>query len=204
MVSANYGGPASLDLVIDTGHKGEPGTTIYVSMGDPNTSQVVGMTSPRLHDVCINLRSNDGTGADPTYLHVFYYEIGDQGTRWYDKFGLIPTSFPSIIDAAYSNGTANESIIIKMTDPIYEVVSVMSSEQIALLKLQMIASGLGLLITMVSDKPSIKQMSVLDIEFDTTNKLVTVDIRIKAMEFSSGSWSNITGNRKTHVAISMV
>lgn len=104
--SDTFGGPASVDVVVDNGQEGIRGSSFFLSAGNPNdeaspallsypdffnpgTSPFTRIATPQRYDVCI-----DVSPISPTYLDLFYYQDGPEGTRWYDQIRLTPEGYP--------------------------------------------------------------------------------------------------------------
>ena len=101
-----FGGPASVDVVVDNGQEGIRGSSFFLSAGNPNNeaspallsypdfsnpgaSPLTRVGTPQRYDVCI-----DVLPISPTYLDLFYYQDGAEGTRWYDQIRLTPEGYP--------------------------------------------------------------------------------------------------------------
>jgi hypothetical protein len=101
-----FGGPAFVDVVVDNGQEGVRGSAFFLSAGNPNNETSPALLSypdffnpgaspftrvgnPQRYDVCI-----DVSPISPTYLDLFYYQDGPEGTRWYDQIRLTPEGYP--------------------------------------------------------------------------------------------------------------
>lgn len=101
-----FGGPAFVDVVVDNGQRGIRGSSFFLSAGNPNnetsppllsypdlfnpsSNPFTRIATPQKYDVCI-----DVSPISPSYLNLFYYEDGLEGTRWYDQIRLAPEGYP--------------------------------------------------------------------------------------------------------------
>lgn len=122
--SQSFGGPSVIEVVTDIGLSGERGSYFFFSDGDPNesideakiiwatfldpeTNERIFIPSEKFkiitkrYDVCISLKSND-----PSFLKVYHYSDGSEGTKWYEILNLSPAGISTIFQVLFSSGSS--------------------------------------------------------------------------------------------------
>ena len=120
-----FGGPSKIEVVTDIGLSGERGSYFFLSNGDPNDStdqnKIIWATFPdegsssedkrilipsekfkifvKRYDVCISIKAND-----PSFLRVFHYSDGAEGTRWYEILNISPPGLSTIFEVTFTSG----------------------------------------------------------------------------------------------------
>jgi hypothetical protein len=127
--SPSFGGPSKIEVVTDIGLSGKRGSYFFFSNGDPNDSTVENKIiwatfvdpeennsrvfipsqkfniSVQRYDVCISIKSND-----PSFLKVYHFSDGEEGTRWYEILSVSPAGISTVIPATFSSGQFSLSI----------------------------------------------------------------------------------------------
>jgi hypothetical protein len=94
-----FGGPASIDVNVDFGPKGQRGSLIFSGPGKPTDSSVVFPTPPQPLDLYINKLPSDFE-----YLFLYEYGITDGVASWSKVIRLIPSTALANIEVVFVNG----------------------------------------------------------------------------------------------------
>jgi len=171
------GPPSTIELSIDIGPQGDRGSQIFVGVGDPNTI-TIGQTV-ELNDMYIN------TSPGPDYGYMYQYRSEPGGNVWVETLRINPTIYSKNILTTYTDGVA------EITIPINEIVT---ASGIALE-----ASNFNVQYSISHTNPIASSMSIPEL---TSGENLVIDF--KAVESSSGTWSNLSGEVVTHIFISIV
>jgi hypothetical protein len=171
------GPPSTIELSVDIGPQGDRGSQIFVGVGDPNT---ITIGQPvELNDIYINT----SPGADYGYMYQYRSEPG--GNVWVETLKISPTIYSKNILTTYTNGVAE--IIV----PINDIVIVSGAP--------LEASNFNVQYSISHTNPIASSMSIPAL---TSGENLVIDF--KAVQSTSGTWSNLSGEVITHIFISIV
>lgn len=177
------GGPAEISLDIDFGPKGDRGSLILYGLGKP--SEVSLPETPQIYDTYINVLSSDDE-----YQFLYQYISGDGGIPvWTKIFKLTPNIYSGNFQRNFSNGTLNLNIPLSLVVPeqlIGDYTAENFNVQVNVLNQNPVSTGVVL-----------SEISIVD-------NLVTIPLTINAIEYSEGSWQNLSGQKTIHVLITVV
>jgi hypothetical protein len=171
-----FGPPEVVEVLVDIGPSGTRGSQVFVGVGDPNLVEI-GQT-PILNDLYINT----SPGADYGYLYQYVSEPG--GDTWIQILRINPTIYSENHLTTYTDGEA--SIVI----PIADIVTVTGTP--------LTAENFNVQYSIAHDGPIASGMAV--------PTLVGTDLTINftAVEYSSSTWSDFSGEVVTHLFITIV
>jgi hypothetical protein len=170
------GPPEIIELLVDVGPAGVRGSQTFVGIGNPNTTNI-GQT-PIENDLYINA----GPGADYSYLYQYVSQPG--GLTWVKVLKMNPVLYNSLQTTTYTSGSASITIPLSIIieNPGAGITANNFSVQYSIVNENPVAS-------------SISSTSVVGTDFI---------INFKAVESSSGTWANLSGEVTTHLFISIV
>jgi hypothetical protein len=171
-----FGPPEIVEVLVDIGPSGTRGSQVFVGVGDPNLVEI-GQT-PILNDLYINT----SPGADYGYLYQYVSEPG--GDTWIQILKINPTIYSENHLTTYTDGEA--SIVI----PIADIVTVTGTP--------LTAENFNVQYSIAHDGPIASGMAV--------PTLIGTDLTINftAVEYSSSTWSDFSGEVVTHLFITIV
>jgi hypothetical protein len=171
-----FGPPDVVEVLVDIGPSGTRGSQVFVGVGDPNLVEI-GQT-PILNDLYINT----SPGADYGYLYQYVSEPG--GDTWIQILKINPTIYSENHLTTYTDGEA--SIVI----PIADIVTVTGTP--------LTAENFNVQYSIAHDGPIASGMAV--------PTLIGTDLTINftAVEYSSSTWSDFSGEVVTHLFITIV
>jgi len=171
-----FGPPDVVEVLVDIGPSGTRGSQVFVGVGDPNLVEI-GQT-PILNDLYINT----SPGTDYGYLYQYVSEPG--GDTWIQILRINPTIYSENHLTTYTDGEA--SIVI----PIADIVTVTGTP--------LTAENFNVQYSIAHDGPIASGMAV--------PTLIGTDLTINftAVEYSSSTWSDFSGEVVTHLFITIV
>lgn len=171
-----FGPPDVVEVLVDIGPTGTRGSQVFVGVGDPNLVEI-GQT-PILNDLYINT----SPGADYGYMYQYVSEPG--GDTWIQILKINPTIYSENHLTIFTDGSA--SIVI----PIADIVTVTGTP--------LTAENFNVQYQISHDNPVASTMAV--------PTLVGTDLTINltAVEYSSSTWSDFSGEVVTHLFITIV
>jgi hypothetical protein len=178
------GGPSSISVDVDFGPAGTRGSQIFVGRGQPNNpSTVIGQT-PNILDLYINIAP---ATVDEEYLNVYQYQSIDGASTWVRLFDLLPENVTFKRTATFSSGSTTIEIPISDITPIVDgLTSANFSVQYSIENTNPVSAGL----------------SVAALEEDAG--VLNLPITLNAVEFSTGTWSSLSGTKTVNLFITMV
>lgn len=178
------GGPSAVDVQLDFGPEGDRGSNIFVGEGDPNLPSTTIGQDPAVFDLYINVLASDDD-----YLALYQYQNVDGSTTWVKIVKLIPNVYSTNSTGAFVNGERQINI---------PVISIVALDQIANLS----AANFNIQHNILNTNPVASSISVG--ELLTQDDLVILPLTIRAIEYSGGTWSNLSGQKTVHLFISVV
>jgi hypothetical protein len=177
------GPPDSIDVLVDIGPQGTRGSKIIVGSGDPNTLTSNGVllgTTLILNDIYINT----APGTDYGYMYQYVSQPG--GNVWTEVLYIKPSIYSAVETVSFSSGTGS------ITIPISNIVTVTGSP--------LTASNFNVQYQIENANPVSSSMQIPALVSPGTNLV----INFNAIQYSGGSWSNLSGSKTVHLFISIV
>lgn len=179
------GGPATVDVEVDFGPEGDRGSYIFVGEGDPNSPSTVIGQDPAVFDLYINLDASDS--AD--YLAMYQYQNVDGSNIWTKLLKLIPNTYSVNNTGTFVDGQRSINI---------PVINVVPLDQVANIS----AANFNIQYNILNNNPVSSSLSVG--ELVSQDDIVILPLTINAVEYSGGSWSNLSGQKTVHLFITVV
>jgi hypothetical protein len=170
------GSPPVVELLVDIGPKGDAGSQVLVGLGNPNTISI-GQT-PKLNDLYINA----SPGANYGYLYQYVLQPG--GETWIEVLKISPTIYTEVRTTVFTSGNASISI------PISSISSVTG----------LTAENFAVRYSIAHSNPISSSMQIPALSGSGD----TLVVNLKAVESSSGTWQNLSGEVTVHLFISIV
>lgn len=177
------GPPDSVDVLVDIGPQGTRGSKIIVGSGEPNAQTSSGVllgTTLILNDIYIDT----APGAD--YGYMYQYISAPGGNTWTKILSVKPAIYSTIESISFTSGTAS------ITIPISNIVTVTGSP--------LTASNFNIQYQIENANPIASSIEVPALTGAGTNLVINFD----AIQYSGGSWSNLSGSKTVHLFISIV
>ena len=167
-----FGGATSLDVSVDFGQSGERGSRIWVGSGNPAT--FLADEDVKLYDLYINTSTTDVYYG---WLYQYILEIGVP--TWTRVLQLNPSQYSSIETTTFTGGTTTIDI------PVNKLTSTVVTNPSKFIIRYNIAG-------------------INPIGTSFTSSIVNSNIRlvINAVEYTAGSWANLSGSKNVHLFIS--
>lgn len=172
------GPPASLTLNVNSGEQGDRGTKLFSGIGNPNTSSL--LTDKILGDLFIR------TDSGPDYGVVYQYSSLPGGPEWVKILNFQPIRYNLISNLTFAAGSASVAIplasfyvdapISLTANNIVTQVSAQSSNPTAVGTTKLLTSG-------------------------TTRNL---NLYVNAAEFTSASWTYLSGSANFNISIFVI
>ena len=173
---AVLGSPPVVELLVDIGPKGDAGSQVLVGLGNPNTISI-GQT-PKLNDLYINA----SPGANYGYLYQYVLQPG--GETWAEVLKISPTIYTEVRTTVFTSGNAAINIPISSISSVTGLTAVNFAVRYSIAHSNPIASSM--------------QIPALSGSGDT------LVVNLKAVESSSGTGQNLSGEVAVHLFISIV
>jgi hypothetical protein len=175
------GPPESIDLLVDIGPQGVRGSKFIVGSGEPNALTASGVLFGNtliLNDMYINTAPGENYG----YMYQYISQAG--ANTWVQVLKVSPAIYSSVI--AFTSGAGS------ITIPISNIVTVSGSP--------LTASNFNVQFQIEGANPIASSMEIPALAGAGTNLVINFD----AVQYSSGTWSNLTGSKTVHLFISIV
>jgi len=177
------GPPDTVDVLVDIGPQGTRGSKIIVGSGNPNSQTSSGIllgTTLILNDMYINT----SPGVDYGYMYQYISQPG--GNTWVEVLKIKPAIYSAVETVSFTSGDAS------ITIPISNIVNVTGSP--------LTASNFSVQYQIEGANPIASSLEVPALAGAGTNLV----INFHALQYSSGSWSVLTGSKTVHLFISIV
>lgn len=174
-----FGPPNNIELQVDIGPEGQRGSIFFSGTGDPNSLTFT--ETPKLNDLFIrtDLGGNYGT--------VYKYVSVPAGNQWQSILTFQPITYNSILTASFSSGSTSLNVLL---DDFY--LNAPSNLQ---------ADSVSVQLTPQHEVPLVLSISDKSITTGTNRNLV---IDVVGAEYTSGSWSSMSGSVNIGVSLSIV
>lgn len=169
------GSPEIVELLVDIGPTGTRGSQFFVGIGNPNTPGVLTQTA-LLNDLYINI----SPGSEYGYLYQYVSQPGSN--TWTRVLSLNPNIYSKKHLATFSSGQATISI------PIVNITSIAAAS--------LVANNFTINYSIGNSNPIASSISSFTINGSN------LDIVIKGIEYSGGSWSALNTEQTIHFIIS--
>lgn len=180
------GGPATVNVELDFGPAGERGSKTFVGYGNPNAPSMTFPETPIALDLFINIGQFDETSE---YLSMYQYVMESGSMAWKYVVSLVPTIFSDNYTATFTDGEASIDIPLNSFVPSTILATVDSDNfntQVTINNLQPVSFG-------------VSAGSIA-----TSGNLRTLTLDISAVEFISGEWIPLDGQKVIQTFITMV
>jgi hypothetical protein len=177
------GPPETVELLVDIGPTGERGSKFFVGTGEPNaltSNQTIFSEEIYLYDMYINAAPGTNYG----YMYQYVSEPG--GNTWSQVLKISPTLYSKNQTITFTSGEAS------ITVPIANIVTVSGTP--------LTASNFNIQYSIESVNPLASSIEVPALAGAGTDLV----INFNAVKSVSGTWSNLTGEVKIHLFISLV
>lgn len=190
-------GPTSVVIETDIGPQGRRSSFVLLSKGNPNVPGNIQDPIPPLeYDLAIDTDPNS-----LTYLFLFYYELtvvdpvlGIQQLVWVPKLRLIPNSVSKNVDTVFVNGLA--AVTLQLPIP----PGFQGDLQSSLFIQHNIANKID--VTTSLQNPLSATFAVTGL--NVVSGVAIIDMVFSAIEYNSGFWVPIQGEKTIHLAITVV
>lgn len=170
------GSPSVVELLVDIGPKGDAGSQVLVGLGNPNTISI-GQT-PKLNDLYIN------ASPGPNYGYLYQYILQPGGETWVEVLKISPTIYTEVRTTLFTSGTATISI---------PIASISSATGLT-------AANFAVRYSIAHANPIASSMQIPALISPEDTLVINLD----AVESSSGTWQNLSGEVAVHLFISIV
>jgi hypothetical protein len=177
------GSPEIVDVLVDIGPQGTRGSKIVVGSGEPNALTLNGVIfgqSLILNDTYINVAPGSNYG------YMYQYVSAPGGNTWVEILKISPAIYSSIQNVVFNSGEGS------MTIPISQIATVSG--------LALESSRFNIQYSITGDNPISSSFTVPEMSGTGVNLV----IELKAIEYVSGSWQEVSGNKDVHLFISIV
>lgn len=178
------GGPSEVQLSVDFGEKGDRGSIIYASAGDPNIALI--NQDPQPYDLCINILTTD-----TNYSYVYQYMASVTGTtyNWEPIIKFNPNVYFKNISGSFDGGSKLFNI---------PLVSIVDLDTAATLT----NANFSVQATIQNSNPTASSVSLGSLV--TVEDVYVLPITVHAAEFSGGTWVDLEGTKIVQFCISIV
>ena len=170
-----FGPPEQVAVSTDFGAKGDPGSQIYVGIGDPN--EVAIGVEPVLNDLYIN------ASPDENYSFLYQYISEPGGNVWTKILKISPAIFSKKYTVSFTSGTAS--------------IQIPASEIVLPIPTGITVSNFNVQASIINSNPVAHSVSSLSY---ATN---TLTINLNAAEYSSSTWSALSGSKTVDIFVSI-
>lgn len=177
------GSPETVDVLVDIGPQGTRGSKTIVGSGEPNALTLNGVIlgqSIILNDIYINVAPGSNYG----YMHQYVSAPG--GNTWVEILRVSPAIYSSIRDVTFASGQG------AITIPISDIAVVSGSA--------LDSSRFNIQYKIAGNNPIASSFVVPELAGAGVNLV----IQLKAIEYVSSSWAQLSGDKEVHIFISIV
>lgn len=186
------GGPASVTVDADKGIAGIAGSQFYLSYGNPNVPGSLTGATPQRYDVCTNI---DPTDSEYLFLYQYNYIPGTETLAWISAFKLTPNTVARNEDATFVNGISAIQFQVELppgyssgTGGVPENYDIQFE----------IANAAG-----TTEQNPVSGFYVIT-GILVEDGVATIDMTFSAVEYASGIWIPVSGNKVIHLIITVV
>jgi hypothetical protein len=179
------GGPASINLDVDFGPKGDRGSVILT--GDQNPNDYEFLEDPAVGDVFININTGDAE-----YLYMYQLIAGPSSNTWEPLLKLIPNVFAQNKEITFTDGVATTTVSV--ADASIYLPSLPSTPTAEDFNVQLEMINVG--------EPVAASVSIGSVS--KTNNILSLPLTIYAASLDGSTWSAMTGETICHLSITVV
>lgn len=178
------GGPSEVKLSVDFGEKGDRGSIIYASSGDPNVA--LANQSPKPYDLCVNILTTDSN-----YSYVYQYMASATGLsyNWEPIIKLNPSLYFKNLSGSFDSGSKLFNI------PIVNIVDLETAATLT-------NANFNVQATIQNTNPVALSVSLGSLV--TVEDVFMLPVTVHAAEFSGGDWIDLEGTKIVQFCISIV
>jgi hypothetical protein len=181
------GDTARVDVQVDFGPQGDRGGIFLVGLGDPNTISHSVTLQPL--DLYINVQATD-----EDYLVMYQYQNVSGVNTWVQTSKLMTDKFSVIRAVSFTNGEATDPVDFRVSNIVpLSLVSGLTAENF---NIQCTFSH--------PENPIAHSISVNPITINSATGDLTLPVNIRAVEFSEGVWTGLSGTAYVHFLITVV
>ena len=178
-------GPSSIQVSVDVGAKGDRGSIVYASLGNPNA--VLLDQSPNPKDLCINI-----LGTDDEYSYIYQYNATITGSyQWVPLVKLNTPIYNKNLVGTFAAGTKQFDI------PIINIVDETTAQLLT-------SANFSVQFNIQNSKPLASSCTLGSIVLDPSTQTYVLPITVKSVENSSGTWSDLVGTKTVQFSITIV
>jgi hypothetical protein len=178
------GGPAEISVDVDFGPKGDRGSLIFYGLGKPDEISTL-PEDLKAYDTYINALTSDDE-----YQFLYQYISADGGTpSWVKIFKLTTNTYSQNYSRNFVDGAASVNIPVSLIVP-EGLVGDVPAENFNV-QANIINQNPVSLSTTVSEVIIVDDQTVLPLTFS-------------AIEYDSGTWQSLAGQKTIHLLITMV
>lgn len=172
------GPPASIDLQVDVGPKGDRGSYVYSGFNDPNTvSSPFVNNPPEIGDLFFRTSNNS----------IYQYVTIPGGEQWQIISVIEPIAYSTVENLTFSAGSGSVSILL---NDFYQNAP-----------LNLTKDDISVNATLENDNPVALSISGKALTTGATRSLL---IDFVAAEYSTGSWSSLSGSANININLNIV
>jgi hypothetical protein len=180
------GGVSTVKINTTVGETGDRGSNVYVGSGNPNKPEtLIPGGTPKVFDIFINLAPDD---IDFTY--IFQYLNQDGEFTWVRLLRLIPNTFLNNLNLTFVSGKADIFI------PVADVIPLAAFGVYQAENFNIQYSVLG------DNGPIASSVKINGISFP--NNVASLSLTINAVEYASGSWTQLSGSHPVHIVVTVI
>ena len=173
------GPPTEIDVSLGVGERGTRGSKFFIGSGDPNTPGVI----PSIEEVFLgDVFINTSTASQFSWLYLYVFT--PSGNIWTPALRLQPAIYVKNVDVTF-NGSGIATLVV----PLADIVADTTITDIDRFVVQ---------VTAINSNPVAVAVNSKSISFSNLNVL------IEAVQFSSSSWTALTGLVELGITISVV
>jgi hypothetical protein len=181
-------GPSEISVDVDFGPTGARGSRIYAGYGNPNSTSTSLPNDIKTYDTWINLRTSPA--AD--YLKMYQLIDAPGQDPWIELVKLIPNQYSNSALRNFADGVAQINIpVTNILTP--ELINNINDANANVFNVQYSISNLNPIASAIS----IGEVVAL-------NNIFTLPITIKATEYVSNEWADLSGDLMVHLFITVV
>jgi hypothetical protein len=180
------GGPASIDVDVSFGPKGDRGSLIFSVLGDPNLNSSQIPVTPQPYDLAINTQTSD-----PRYLTIYQYISQDGVQSWIELAQLLPNAGAS---KDLVNFTAGEGILKVDVSTITDLAPVITP----------LNFGVLYSIQQTTNNYPISSGFTISPTFEIIDNKNHLVINFNAVEFNNSVWSAASGSKAISTFITVI
>lgn len=175
---AVLGGPTSVNVDLDFGPAGARGSRIFAGLGVPSGQSL----TPSLFDMYVNYKADD-----EEYSYLYQYVNQDGVDQWVVLLKIVPDAYSSKPSPTFASGAATVNI------PVSYIVNEIGS---------VTAENFSAQVTFSGSNPVAASVEYGTIQESGSDYVLP--ITVNAVEYSSGTWSAVSGEKEFSISLTVV